>query len=75
MHYLSIRGENGAYENENCINIYSFPKKSTSCIWKSKSYMNRNISRWGKVLLGINVHSNSEKWKKSGFLISGHINH
>ena len=69
MHYLSIRGENGTYENENCINIYSFPKKSTSCIWKSNIiWTEKSLLRWVKVFLGINVHSNSENERKVAFL-------
>lgn len=38
MHYLSIRGENGAYENENCINIYSFQKNQLHVSEKAKLY-------------------------------------
>lgn len=43
MHYLKY-SENGTYENENCINIYSFPKNQLH-VSEMQSYMNRKISR------------------------------
>ena len=76
MHYLSRRGENGTYENENCLYIYIYiyiyifiSQKINFIYLKKQYYMNRKISiKVSQGVLGINVHSNSENERKVAFL-------